>query len=215
MNEPKEANIETVEVNIYGMRHGDKDGDALSTKGGVQVADSCLKNLADIAFHGYYSSLRKRGLQTAEVAKANTAAFTFSDLTIHRRAAFDYCAAPGVTNTKVVAEAEKAYRVRHGSEETLETWFQGSSEWTRFLRNRVLQGLKDVATEQAFDAGDYAMRNVFIGSHSPTIELAANDFSFPRLREADIIHYRFLVTKENGEITDVSLKSTTYIPRGF
>jgi broad specificity phosphatase PhoE len=215
MNTKPPVNIETVKVNIYGMRHGDKNGDALTKEGREQVAMSCVKNFGGIPLHGYYSSLRKRGFETADLAMANTRP-AFHLMKIRRRAAFDYCLAPGITDTKAVTEGEKAYRKEHNIEkETIGTWGKGAPAWTDFLRGRVYQGLKDVATEQAFDAEGNVTRNVFIGSHSPTIELAVTDPNFPRLREADMVYYQFIAVKTNGEITSVSLEAVSFIDRGF
>ncbi|OGI22583.1 MAG: hypothetical protein A2194_01825 [Candidatus Moranbacteria bacterium RIFOXYA1_FULL_44_8] len=215
MNDKPQVTIETVEVNIHGMRHGDKDGDTLTEKGKEQVAKSARKNLAGISIDAYYSSLRTRAFETADVVYETIGSKTEVEIA-HRRAAFDFCGAPGITNTKAVTEGEKAYREEHGIEkETVGTWRQGAPAWTDFLRGRVYQGLKDVATEQAFDAKGNAVKNVFIGSHSPTIELAVADPNFPRLREADMVLYRFIVVKTNGEITSVNLETVDYIDRGF
>jgi broad specificity phosphatase PhoE len=166
---------------IYAMRHGEKEGDALTALGRRQVTASAKEHLAGLRFDLVLTSGRVRARETAKLV-AKVVNFKGSPKT---NLWFDYREIQD-PNLPYFAweDAEKAWKAAGVTEPVV---FDVLKHWPPawLLRGQITHGLKMVATELT---GTKSL-TAFVASHSGTIELAADVDAPGVLGPADIIIY--------------------------
>lgn len=193
------------------MRHGErKDGKngGLTDNGKLQVATSARKNLNTIIFDAFYSSEKKRAIETIECVTETIYNLKKPDIIKHD--CFNYEGAPEEDSDGTIDEKVKKLTEQKSLPwPTIQIWNIVAPNKISFLRLRIRLGLQIIALETI--AKNHGMKdeyNILVGSHSPLAELGGPDMcSMPQLRQADIAKY---VVTFNG---DVSIDSCEYLPR--
>jgi len=181
-------------VVFYGMRHGDKEGDALTEKGREQVRRSAEANFKRINFCMAFHSGMERAKQTVEIALETVGLRTlfaeivdpFPDdgVALLEEPRFGFTWAWDPQAYPIDAELNARDRTTVTVQQWLQSWAPA-----RAIRTEVEATLKHYAWTLA-NMRPCERLNVLIASHSPTIELAVGrpDRTMS-LREADIAIY--------------------------
>ena len=190
-------------VRIFCIRHGQKDGDALTPLGERQVAAAAKMNLAGIDFsnggrHVAYASEMTRAQQTAKVALGAIGC----DCSVFQNPGFGYQWAMKLPGGDSFGAVEKELGPNATVTDWLKAWVPAGAILGRFFG--TMNGLVDIALDIE---GDEV--NFLVASHSPTCELAAAlvDPNFPRLGLADIVVYTF-----EAKDDDITMVSAEHLP---
>lgn len=179
------------------MRHGEKDGDALTPKGVEQVRQSARKNLSGCLYTLTFYSGLMRARQTVEVCLAEPSQSRY----IQRDPAFSMADAKeaeqwmGKPITELLPQSQG---------QSVEWWLRN---WAPALvvRGQILTAMRLRVEEFTRNEDD---ARFLVGSHSPTAELGCLDpANTPCLREADIIRYTWLVDPRPRLVSSVVLKA--------
>lgn len=203
-------------VKVYGMRHGEKETGpnqdlvGLSKEGKRQVCASVINNLMGIEFDALYCSQKFRALQTV-VEAVSVLPKRNNNMGVETRLGFDYTGAPDLDKFGKFTAEVKSRSEQEKRPITIGLWREVAPKTVDFLSNRVWQEIYQIA--KTYHSTRKNEVNMFVGSHSPTIELASNDLNMPILKEADIVLYTVVVSED---ITGMKIRqiSTTYISRG-
>lgn len=181
------------------MRHGEKDGDALTPKGVEQVRQSARKNLSGCLYTLAFFSGLTRARQTVETVLAS---LSHREMPILLEEGFSY-----VTPMK---EAEQwmgrpySELKEQGKGQNVEFWFKNWAP-TLVIRGQILATMR-IWAELKAQGKDC---RVLVGSHGPAAEAGCLDpATTPSLREADIIRYTWEAEKETARlVSSVVLKA--------
>ncbi|MDD5567451.1 MAG: phosphoglycerate mutase family protein [Patescibacteria group bacterium] len=196
------------------MRHGEKDGDALTETGREQVRQATREYLADAGFFAALSSEMERAHQTTRVALGELGQ---GILMSHRDPGFGYLHAdhdyPGEPIKDALARVKEL--VAGGARETVRLWLD-SWPVCRQIRGRFIECLFKCAVLCTLNSvqvqGDEPIR-ILVGSHSPCSELAVLDpDNTLRLGLAGIVRY---VVRVDTETLAAELVGSGVVFQGF
>ncbi len=189
-------------VSLYGMRHGDKDGDRLTSLGLRQVRAAAKAHLANISFRVITSSEMHRAQQTAQIVQ---------DVCGGRLMPGD----PGFGYEWVDKAPMDLMCYMPGYVEIL-TGMKGNPAIGGILeqcpradlvRVAVLRSMLGLAEHTVSEMGVAEDFNLFVASHSPVIDLPVNNPGrFERLGTGDIVVYRMKVDTQTGVASMVTLR---------
>ena len=175
------------------MRHGDRDGDQLTSKGVGQVRDSAQKNLAGCLYTLAFFSGLVRARQTVETCLA---ALGHRAVPILVDEGFSYVTAqkeaePWMGKPFTALKTE-GYQVGQNVEFWLKNWAPAL-----IIRGQILATMRLRA--QMLATADGQDCRVLVGSHGPTSELGCCEpANTPSLREADMIRYTWEVDQSGA-----------------
>ncbi|MDD5341754.1 MAG: phosphoglycerate mutase family protein [Patescibacteria group bacterium] len=197
-------------VEFYVMRHGEKDGDALTETGREQVRQATREYLADAGFFAALSSEMARAHETTRVALKE---LDQAMLTTRQDPGFGYEHAtrdyPEDTIQAAMLNVQSA--VKAGAKETVRLWLRLRPASCQ-IRGRFTECLFKWAARYA-DRMEGEPLMFLVGSHSPCSELAVLDpDNTPRLDLAGIVKY---VVRVDTETLEAQLVGSEVIFQGF
>lgn len=210
-----------VVVNLYLMRHGEKDGDQLSKLGAAQVAWSAKRNLSGLTFDRFMCSLFGRALRTV-ITVVKALGWSTKGVIIEASDSFSYEEAPFLAKYAEYS-AEVKRREEAGESVTVATWLEVAPTLIGYLRKKISDALLEAAETTHFSSPSDEKKdeyNVFVGNHTPVAEAAClNPAKTPMLREGDLMKYTveisFIAMADVSTDIKSKIVASEYIPRGF
>lgn len=196
-------------VTVVVMRHPEKKGDAITSKGSMQ-AFAAAQNFISLGyiFERLYNSGAHRTRQTSEVVRAALGQFQLTPAThkgFHFQEAFDKSYPDGNTQAFIdeLAEIKKAGAV------TVEQCFVAGIGNERFKNYFIAceKNLSNAVKEIAAEMASIGQTTALAVSHSPLTELAVlmgNEMPCG-LGEADAVAYEITMCGDDAEITGFGL----------
>ena len=168
------------------MRHGEKEGDALTPKGEEQVRQSAKRNLLWCRYTRAFFSGFTRARQTVQVCLSTLGDPGVS--TIEEEPGFSY--EPAMTEAEQWTGRPYSELKEEGKSKNVEWWLRNWAP-TLVIRGQILATMRMRAQMLATSSRDY---RVLVGGHGPAAESGCLDpTTTPSLREADIIRYTWEV----------------------
>ncbi len=203
-----------VTVVFDAMRHGLKDGDALTPEGLRQVTRTARTNLRDRNYRFVFFSGMGRAFETVQIVLDTLDALELVIPEPIREEGFGYAWA--MDDRFPIENANDDVRAAVSADNTenvVDLWLTVWPVVAASIRGRfrgTLEGwARMIATDDRLREKGEPI-HCLIGSHSPCAELACLDpKTFPKMNETDICRYTLEVDDETGQ---VGLVSSKYIP---